>query len=92
MLDFNFINDEPHTHSRQSSCAGGIEYEEFEKAQELNIIESHFDYYGIFRWSSQQVKQKSKALTPAVSNAIPNLDSILKQAFTGNFGLVAFGD
>ncbi|MDO7849747.1 hypothetical protein Q5H92_25515 [Hymenobacter sp. M29] len=92
MLDFSFINDELPIHSRQLSYAGGIEYEEFEKAQELKVIENHLDYYGKFRWSSQQVKQKNNILVPAIISLIPNLASILKQALAGDFGLVAFGD
>ncbi|WP_460502435.1 hypothetical protein [Hymenobacter agri] len=92
MLDFSFIDDELPMYSRQPSYAGGIEYEEFEIAQELKIIENYLDYYGKFRWSSLQVKQKRAALNPTVSASIPNLASILKQAFAGNYGLVAFGD
>ncbi|MET4073088.1 hypothetical protein [Hymenobacter sp. UYCo722] len=61
MLDFSFINDEQPAHSRQLSYAGGIEYEKFVKAQELKIVEIHLDYYGKFRWSSLQIKQKLEA-------------------------------
>ena len=92
MLDFNFIRDEQPMHSKQVSFAGGIEWEEFEKAQAANIIESHHDFYGDFRWSSQNVKQKKAMLTPAITAEVSNLAAILKQAFAGNFGLVAFGD
>ncbi|MCI1187446.1 hypothetical protein MON38_08435 [Hymenobacter sp. DH14] len=92
MLDFSFIDDEQPAHRRELSYAGGIEYEEFEKARELKLVENHLDYYGKFRWSSQQVKQKRVALTPAISAVIPNLATIIKQAFTGNYGLVAYGD
>jgi hypothetical protein len=92
MIDFSFIKDELPMHSRQISYAGGIEYEEFEIAQKLKIIESHLDYYGKFRWSNYQVKQKKEALTPAISALIPNLATLLNQAFSGNYGLVAFGD
>jgi hypothetical protein len=56
------------------------------------MIESHLDYYGRFRWSSQQVKQKRALLQPVVIVAIPSLASILKQAFAAECGLVAFGD
>gem|GEM_PF-4620000 len=42
-----------HTHGL--AYAGGIEYEEFARVQELKIIESHLDYYGKFRWLSQNV-------------------------------------
>jgi Tfp pilus assembly ATPase PilU len=92
MLDFRFINDELPMHSRQTSYAGSIEIEEFEKAQELKVIEMHLDYYGKFRWSSFQVKQKRELLIQAISAQIPNLSSILKEAFAGNYGLAAFGD
>ena len=50
MLDFFFISDEQPSDFAltQAEFAGGIEYEEFIKAQDLVIIESRFDYYGIF--------------------------------------------
>ena len=92
MLDFSFINDEQPAHSRKLSYAGGIEYEEFEKAWELKLVENHLDYYGKFRWTSLQIKQKREALTPTISASIPNLATIIKQAFAGNYGLVASGD
>lgn len=92
MLSFNFIRDEQSVHVRSLAYAGGIEEEEFERAQELKIAEKYLDYYGKFRWSSQQVRQKRAILTPVIEAAVPNLASILKQAFAGECGLVAFGD
>jgi hypothetical protein len=44
MLDFSFIPDEKPMHAPGLKYAGGIEYEEFAKAQKLKIIESHLDY------------------------------------------------
>ena len=49
MLDFSFIADEKSLHTRGLAHAGGSEYEEFAKAQELKVIDSHFNYYGKFR-------------------------------------------
>ncbi|WP_223649895.1 hypothetical protein [Hymenobacter psoromatis] len=92
MLDFFFIHDEQANNSNQINLAGGIEYEEFIEAQGLKIIEKHLDYYGKFRWISQNVQQKRVMLTPAVTAVIPSLASILKQAFAANCGLIAFGD
>jgi hypothetical protein len=92
MLDFFFIRDDQSSNSNQINAAGGIEYEEFIEAQKLKIIENHLDYYGKFRWISQNVQQKRAMLTPVVTTTIPNLASILKQAFAGDCGLVAFGD
>ncbi|OGX88294.1 hypothetical protein [Hymenobacter coccineus] len=92
MLDFSFIPDEKPVHHWGLTYVGGIEYEEFVAAQDLKIIESHLDYYGKFRWMSQNVQQKRAMLTSAVAAAVPNLAFILKQAFTANCGLVAFGD
>ncbi|MDO7883811.1 hypothetical protein [Hymenobacter cheonanensis] len=92
MLDFRFIPDEKPMHARGLGYAGGIEYEEFEEARKLKIIENHLDYYGKFRWISQNIEHKCALLTPAVTAAIPNLASILKQAFAADCGLVAFGD
>jgi hypothetical protein len=71
MLDFHFIPDEKPMHARGLNYAGGVEYEEFEKAQELELIENHLDYYGKFRWISQNIQQKCVLLTPAVAAAIP---------------------
>jgi len=53
MLDFSFIAAEKPLHTRGLVYAGGIEYEEFDKDQDLKIIESHLDYYGKLRWISQ---------------------------------------
>jgi hypothetical protein len=92
MLDFSFILDEQPIHARNLGYAGGIEEEEFKRAQELKLAENHLDYYGKFRWNSQQVQQKRTMLTPSVEAAIPSLASIIKQAFAGGCGLVAFGD
>jgi hypothetical protein len=92
MLDFSFIPDDKPMHARGLNYAGGIEYEEFVKAQELKLIENHLDYYGKFRWISQNIQQKRAQLTPAVAAAVPNLAGILKQAFAAECGLVAFGD
>lgn len=79
-------------HTPDLVLAGGIRLTEFEKAQESKIIESHLDFYGNFRWSSLNIRQKRAMLTPAVEAEIPNLASILKQAFAADCGLVAFGD
>jgi hypothetical protein len=92
MLDFSFIPDEKSMHARDLVYAGGIEYEKFAEARKLKIIENHLDYYGKFRWISQNIQQKYTLLTPAVTAAIPNLASILKQAFAAKYGLAAFGD
>jgi hypothetical protein len=71
---------------------GSIEHEEFTKAQDAKLIEGHLDFYGKFRWSSQQVRQKRMILTPAIEAIVPGLAPILKQAFAGECGLVAIGD
>jgi hypothetical protein len=92
MLDFCFIRDEQPMHAGGLTQAGSIEWEEFDGAQELEIIERHLDYYGKLRWNSEQVKQKRSLLTPAVAAVIPNLASIVKRAFAAECGLVAFGD
>jgi hypothetical protein len=92
MLDFSFIRDEQPKNSSNLNYAGGIRYDEFIKAQESGLIENHLDFYGDFRWSSQLVRDKRGMLTPNVEVAIPNLASILKQAFAAECGLVAFGD
>jgi hypothetical protein len=92
MLDFSFITDEKPMYTSGLSYADGIEYEEFEEARKLKMIENHLDYYGKFRWASQQIKPKHAQLTPAVTATISNLASILKRAFAADCGLVAFGD
>jgi hypothetical protein len=92
MLDFFLIGDEQSCNSNQMASAGGINLDEFERAQDLKIIEKHVDFYDDFRWASQSVHQKHALLTPAVTGAIPSLASILKQAFAADCGLAAFGD
>jgi hypothetical protein len=92
MLDFSFIPDEQPMHVRVLNYSAGIEYEEFENARKSEIIESHLDYYGKFRWISQNIQQKYAQLTPVTIAAIPNLASTLKQTFATECGLLAFGD
>jgi hypothetical protein len=92
MLSFSFILDEQSMHARNLAYTGGIEEEEFERARELKLVENHLDYYSKFRWNCQQVRQKRALLTPVTEVAIPNLASILRQAFAAECGLVAFGD
>ena len=92
MLSFSFVYDEQSAYARNLAYAGSIEEEEFERAQELKIADKYLDYYGKFRWNSQQVRQKRTMLTPDSEAAIPKLASILKQAFAGECGLAAFGD
>lgn len=92
MLDFFFIRDEQPKGSDQVNSAGGIDYEEFIKAQDLKIIENHLDYYGDFRWKSQAVKHKHALLNPTITIALPHLAAILRQSFAVESGLIAFGD
>ncbi|MEJ7661272.1 MAG: hypothetical protein WKG07_17550 [Hymenobacter sp.] len=74
------------------SYASGIGNEEFETAQQAGIIEMHADYWASFGGLVIQFMQKRLLLMPAVGDAIPNLASILKQAFAAECGLAAFGD
>jgi hypothetical protein len=92
MLDFSFITDGQSMRIRGLNHVGGIEWKEFEVAQKLQLIEKQCDYYGDFRWSSQQVRQKRATLTPAIEAVVPHLAAILKQAFVAECGLAAFGD
>lgn len=93
MLDFYLIADEqPNSSANQLSFIGGIEAEEFEEAQTNNLIESHYDYYGKFRWSNEVVKRKIKQLEILKIASLANLLDILKQANASENGLIAFGD
>ena len=50
MLDFYLIgDDQPYNSTVKPVFIGGIEEEEFEKAQAVKVIEGHLDYYGKFR-------------------------------------------
>ena len=92
MLELYFTRDEQPSNNEQIGAAGEIDYEEFDEAQKLEVIESDLDYFDNFRWTSQQVQQKRAMLTPAIGAAIPTLAAILKQAFGTGCALVAFGD
>ncbi len=91
MLEFYFTRNEQPSANEQIGAAGEIDYDEFDEAQKLKIIENGLDYFDIFRWTSQQVQQKRAMLTPTIELAIPNLASILKQAFGTSCALVAYG-
>ena len=94
MLDFYFILDEQpnNTPSTQLKYAGGIEDEEFEIAQQVGVIEDSADYYGKFRWTSEQVKAKAHLLASCPFRASISLNGILNQAQADGMGLRAFGD
>ena len=94
MLDFYFITDEqPFTGNlKQLKYAGGIEWEEFELAQRAGLIEAHADYYGKFRWSSEQVSNKLMLLANCPFRASSMLNNLLAKAETAGVGLIAFGD
>lgn len=94
MLDFYLIADEqPNgTPSSQLRRVGGIEDEEFEMAQHLGLIEDQADYYGKFRWSSQQVSHKLFLLANCPMRDSTALQDILSQAQATGLGLAAWGD
>ncbi|NML64716.1 hypothetical protein HHL22_05805 [Hymenobacter sp. RP-2-7] len=94
MLDFYLIADEQpnNTPSSQLRRLGGIEEEEFEMAQHLGLIETYADYYGKFRWSSQQVSHKLFLLSSCPMRGSTALQDILQQAQAGGLGLAAWGD
>ena len=94
MLDFHTIRDDQATSARGLNLAlvGGIEYEEFIVAQDASVVEPHLDYYGGFRWSSEQVQRKLALLIKLNNKALERLASILKQAQAAECGVVARGD
>lgn len=94
MLNFYFISDNlPNATSHQQlTYAGGIEEEEFSMGQHLGLIESYADYYGSFRWSSEQVSNKLFLLAGCPMRNSTALQEILKQAQNLEVGLLAIGD
>ena len=94
MLEFATIRDDQSASARglHLYSIGSIEYEEFLQAQKLGIIESHLDYYGKFRWSSELVMRKLTQLVKLGSHICPNLTAILKQAKAAESGVTAIGD
>jgi hypothetical protein len=94
MLDFYCIPDEqPFTGSlKYLNYAGGIEWEEFELAQRVGLIEAHADYYGKFRWSSEQVSSKLLLLATCPFRASSALNDVLATAKAAGVGLLALGD
>ena len=94
MLDFYFIADEQpnNTPLGQLTHAGKIEEEEFEMGQHLGLIESYADYYGQFRWSSEQVSHKLFLLANCPMRASTALQDILTRAKAAAVGLRALGD
>lgn len=94
MLDFYLIADEQpnNTPLCQLQYAGSIEEEEFEMAQHLGLIESQADYYGKFRWLSEQVGRKLFLLASCPMRNSTALQAILNQAQAAALGLSAQGD
>jgi hypothetical protein len=94
MLDFYTIRDDQAASARglQSHLIGGIEEEEFEAAVAAAIIETHLDYYGKFRWSSELVNRKLNLLEKLNNKQFEGLISILKQAKAAESGVIARGD
>ncbi|MGI4872961.1 MAG: hypothetical protein ACRYFX_17510 [Janthinobacterium lividum] len=96
MLDFYLICDHEPRRSQppvKSKYAGGIADGEFSDAQKYGIIEHRHDYYGDFRWSSQQAKVKLELLKNTSNMTLLfSLTGILQKAVEANSGLIAFGD
>ncbi|MBD0296596.1 MAG: hypothetical protein ICV84_15590 [Flavisolibacter sp.] len=103
MLDFYLVKDE--SPSPKSSAglelAGRLSEPAFEELQSQQVIESRFDYYTDFRWSSHQVRQKVDALMkrqsdprkqPNQSDSEAILLTILEKAVGNQSGLVAYAD
>lgn len=106
MLDFYLIKDESKkpSHPEQTKLiyAGGLELEAFDELQRKNIIESCFDYWSDFRWSSEYVQQKVESLVVKYPDVQENtmktktpeamLFTILEKAVRENYGLIAYCD
>jgi hypothetical protein len=103
MLYFYLIKDDspsPKT-SAGLKLAGRLSEQAFEDLQSQHIIESQFDYYRDFRWSSQQVRQKINALKRRLAllqnqsnkdNSEVILLTILEAAAGKQSGLIAYAD
>jgi hypothetical protein len=94
VLDFYLIrDDQPNNYPvKHLAYLGGIEADEFEEAQCARVIETHLDYYGKFRWSSELIRMKLDSLTKSNHSSLLNLTTILRQALAADCGLAAFGD
>ncbi|KUG08838.1 hypothetical protein [Solirubrum puertoriconensis] len=99
MLDFFLIDDSQSTSNRKLVLqrVGGIEDELFYRLQAEGIIEAWLDYYGTFRWGSEnvmrilhQLLQKRGAATLRPDEAV--FVAILQRAVDAQCGLLARGD
>jgi hypothetical protein len=106
MLDFYLIDDEQakpsYPEQTNLEYAGGINLATFEELQRLRFIEDRFDFWTDYRWSNQQVKQKSDVLIKDYPDLPENrykpekpektLWMILEKAVRTGQGLIAFAD
>ena len=97
MLDFYLIKDSTSISNHGAHVIdflGGINDSDFEHLQNINVIESHLDYYKDFRWSNEQVLRKNAQLNTisSLNDAERKMLDILNKAKETNNGLIAYCD
>ena len=99
MLDFYLIHDDQNPSSKGLVLerVGGIEDDLFFQLQAKGVIEPWYDYYGTFRWGSDNVaqillklQQQSKAQT--LRPECKAFTAILQKAVDAQYGLMGYGD
>ncbi len=104
MLDFYLIQDtetKPNGGPNLLTYVGGLEYDDFEYLQKINIIEAWLDFYKDFRWTYEQVNEKYHKLSSQVIKKFDNqkhkssmskMFQILERAVNKQMGIIAYCD
>lgn len=99
MLDFYIIHDELSKPSYPAKAnleyVGGLDDRTFENLKSKGLIESKFDYYSDFRWSSNFVKRKYISLLNHENQSdsdVRKLIEFVNKAKTIDCGLIAYCD
>lgn len=98
MLDFYLIKDEQpkpdYPEQINLEFVLGLDIITFNNLVKKGVIETKFDYYSDFRWSSELIKQISIKIlnTEKLGTDVTKLDFILKKALKSRSGIIAYCD
>jgi len=77
---------------------GKIQDDEFQRLQELSIIEDRYDYYKDLRWSKDQVKDKYARLSKLIlsdqrlASSNSKFSEYLVRAWKEQMGIIGYAD
>ncbi len=98
MLDFYLINDEKpkpnYPEQANLEFILGLDSGVFERLIKKGLIDSRFDYYSDFRWSSKLIEQINikVSISKKSDSDFDQLSLILKKALESKCGIIAYCD